>query len=186
MNESIGGSILLNIVIIIVGALIAVFTASFAYSKAFKAKNIIIDTINDYDGDITHSISYSHQIIYEEDEIIKEIDNQLDSIGYRKANIKCNNRHNGELVYPSEPYSETSTSLYYRKNKGYCIYRIKETNSMGSESYYYEVETYMYFDIPLFDFKIPVYGQTKSYQPNPKNILEDEEETTDIEDTDDI
>ena len=48
MNESVGGSLLLNLVVVVIGTMIAIFTASFAYNKAYRAKSIIIDEIQNY------------------------------------------------------------------------------------------------------------------------------------------
>ena len=45
MSESTGGALLLDIAVIMMGAMIAVFVASFAYSKAYRAKTMIIDVI---------------------------------------------------------------------------------------------------------------------------------------------
>ena len=42
MREAIGGGLLLNIVIIIIGVISAFLIGSVAYSKAYKAKNRII------------------------------------------------------------------------------------------------------------------------------------------------
>lgn len=171
MNESIGGSLLLNIVIIMVGALIAVFTASFAYSKAFKAKNMIIDTIQENNGIITKLSTDPNEVEVFSGIVENEINWQLSEIGYRNGGIQCTDKGR----YSDSDHVELINNSKLNR-QGYCIYKIYQTNSIGAESYYYEVQTYMYFDIPLFNFKLPVYGQTKSYQSNPRNISEEEDE----------
>ena len=51
MKEAIGSSLLLNIALVFIGIISAILISSIAYSKAFKAKNVIIDTIKNYNGD---------------------------------------------------------------------------------------------------------------------------------------
>lgn len=50
MREAIGGSQLFYIVIIIVSAVIILFTSALVYSKAYKAKNRIVEIIENNDG----------------------------------------------------------------------------------------------------------------------------------------
>lgn len=153
MNESIGGSLLLSLVVIVVGLMIAIFTASFAYTKAYRAKSIIIKTIEDHNGfDVN-------------DNIVTEIDNQLTNTGYRKDNQICSYIENKTLVWPKDNQTQSS----------YCIYKITESDEKGNESVFYEVHTYMFFDVPLVNFKLPVKGQTSSFREKMINVVDEEE-----------
>ena len=51
MKEAIGSSLLLNIALVFIGIISAILISSIAYSKAFKAKNVIIDTTKNQNGD---------------------------------------------------------------------------------------------------------------------------------------
>ena len=146
MNESIGGSLLLSLVVIVVGCMIAIFTTSFAYTKAYRAKSIIIKTIEDNNG-------YA-------DNLIDEIDSQLTNMGYRKSGKTCSVKQHKALVYPVDNSKKSS----------FCIYKISEVDEYGNTSAYYEVQTYMYFDIPLISFSLPVKGQTISFRETMINV----------------
>ena len=86
MNESTGGSLLLSLVVIVVGTMIAIFTASFAYTKAYRAKSIIIKDIEDNNGSFN----------------VNNIDEQLTNMGYRKGTHNCTNKENKTLVFPND------------------------------------------------------------------------------------
>lgn len=143
MKESIGNTMIFNLILIFTGIIIAILVSSIGYSKAFKVKNRILNIVEKYaeykqlntsDWNDTNS------------EIVNEINSSLRSIGYKMSSgsSSCPNG-DGELL--------TTTTDYE-----YCVY--KYTTNSGP---YYEVVSYMYFDFPIInDFlKFPVKGQTK-------------------------
>lgn len=155
MNESIGGSLLLNLVIIIVGVMIAIFTASFAYTKAYRAKSIIIDEVQ------------NHGIINTNDSeeittLAHTIDEQLTNMGYRKEGKKCPTKEGKKLIYPMS-----------NNEASYCIYEVEDIDNTGSTNIYYEIQTYMFFDIPLIKFNLPIKGQTISFRTEVKDTEDD-------------
>ncbi len=149
MNESVGGSLLLNLVVVVIGTMIAIFTASFAYNKAYRAKSIIIDEIQNY-------IKTENKDLNNIEELTANINEQLTNMGYRLTKKECPTKENKQLIN--------------HDNSSYCIYEVAETDDIGNQNIYYEVQTYMYFDIPLVNFSIPVKGQTVSFRKNIVNV----------------
>lgn len=146
MRESIGGAQVLMICVTILLVIIVLLSASIGYTKAFKARNAIINIIEKhaaYGDNATTVLNYAE----------KEIGDILDKMGYKvSAGTKrsCNNR-------PKAKTSAKST------NYNYCLYQYEDSNG----NYYYGIETYMYFEIPLFGendrFVFPIYGDTNLF-----------------------
>lgn len=142
MRESIGNSMIFNIILIFVGIMIAILVSSIGYSKAFKVKNRILNVVEKY---AEFKTLEKNDWNYESN-LVKEINDSLKSIGYRISdeNFLCPEA-DGELLSSNSDYE-------------YCVYRYDTSNGP-----YYEVISYMYFDFPVIsDFvKFPVKGQTK-------------------------
>lgn len=167
MKDSVGSSLLVYLVIIIVGIVGACVIASSAYSKAYKAKTNIISIIDKYylvNTDTNDADDNTTDIITNcfEDETCKEtINKTLDNMGYHMpktpnpcegTNIR-NKIGAAPLIYP------TSTEDFY----GYCIYK----NKVNATDYYYIVVTFSHLNINVLGigtlFKTPVYGETRVY-----------------------
>lgn len=135
MREAIGNTFMYNIVIVFVLLIILVLVGSLSYSKGFKAKNKIINVIEENRG-------YDATAIEEIDEILK-------SSGYRPKSAfskkSCPDR-NGELLEGSDKYF-------------YCVYA--NTTDRGI---YYSVTIYIRFEIPLLSgiLEFPVSGDTRT------------------------
>lgn len=177
MRESIGGGLLLNIVIVIIGIISAFLIGSVAYSKAYKAKNRIISVIEKYNGICFDNIDSS-------DSCYKEIEDELRDLGY-SANVKAtcpeielDTTDSGiksvEMVYP--------TSNYNSGHK-YCVYMYtlcdsvdcgggKSCTPYSNELVYYKVITFMHFDIPIVGkfLEFPISGETKTFYETFINI----------------
>lgn len=174
MKDSVGSSLLVYLVIIIVGIVGACVIASSAYSKAYKAKTNIISIIDRYylvNTDTKDVDDNTTDIIADcfSDETCKTTINQtLDNMGYHmKVDTKtCDSainkkiksddgNKNYELVYPK---------LDSESNYGYCIYKVSERDS---SNYYYTVITFSHLNINVLGigtlFKTPVYGETRVY-----------------------
>lgn len=167
MKDSVGSSLLVYLVIIIVGIVGACVIASSAYSKAYKAKTNIISIIDRYylvNIDPKDADDNTTDIVADcfKDETCKTtIKNTLDNMGYHmpKTPNPCEGRNIrnkiGEvpLIYP------TSTEDFY----GYCIYK----NKVNATDYYYTVVTFSHLNINVLGigtlFKTPVYGETRVY-----------------------
>lgn len=142
MKESIGNTMIFNLILIFTGIIIAILVSSIGYSKAFKVKNRILNIVEKY---------AEYNLLEESDwnsssAIVNEINDSLRSIGYKMSN--------GSFSCPSSDGTLLTVSTDYE----YCVYR-HETSSGP----YYEVVAYMYFDFPIInDFlKFPVKGETK-------------------------
>ena len=140
MKEAIANAGVFNLIIIFVIILLAFFIGSLGYSKAFKVKNKIVDTIEYNDGDITSSV-------------ISEIDSKLGEIGYRvDKNNGC--RTDGRF--------SNGTLINGNNNSGYryCIYEF--STNKGN---YYGVVAYAYLQIPIIGVNLdfPVYGETMTF-----------------------
>ncbi len=155
MKESIGNALLFYIIITFVIILIAFFVGSLSYSKAFKVKNRIIETIEKEEG-------FTANAKTEIDEWLKAGENGKSGIGYRvntnggNANsTNCATVDGGTLVNPASNYQ-------------YCVYELTSCGKKADEARcgkYYRVTTYMFFDVPVIGdmIKIPVSGETKTF-----------------------
>lgn len=144
MRESVGNAYLTYIVFIFLGIVLLLLVTSFSYSKAFKAKNKIINVIEKYDG------------WNNEAEI--EVHNDLHTMGYRQNTsyfntFKCKSNDPNAIIL----YGDRVGNFHY------CLFRHDVTK--GS---YYEVITYMHFDIPLIGSKVavPVRGESRIVYQN--------------------
>lgn len=139
MDESIGNGFVMAIVIFFLTLIILFFTASFAYTKAFKVKSRMVNIIEKY-GDYNADAR-------------TEIENTLDDIGYRKSHLEeC--KTNGRFTN-AVPQTVPGNTNYH-----YCIYKF----DAGERGNYFGVVAYMYFEIPLLGrvLSFPVYGETKT------------------------
>ncbi len=133
MKDAIGGSLLLNLVVIFTSIIILFFVGIIAYSKAYKIKNRIIEVIErneTYDSNVE-----------------MELNDDLRKAGYRTATqnqveAKCG-------------IDNKNTSEYF-----YCVYLNDESSIEG---YTYEVVTYIHFNFPVIGdmLTFAVKGETK-------------------------
>lgn len=159
MNESIGGSGLFYILIIIVSALLLLMLGFLSFSKAFKVKNNIINVIHE------------NEVI--DESVFSQIESDLLSVGYSSNKIKnCNETRvyqrgqnklaEGKLKsFVTEISSDDVTASTYKTNFDYCVYKY----TMNDGSYYYSVVTYVHMNIPLINeaMHLPVSGETKIF-----------------------
>lgn len=148
MNESISNAMVMNLVIIFVIVIMALFIGGIAYSKAYKVKNKIVEEIEKDEG-------YTAKTA---EDIEKWINGE--GVGYRvkstvNADSTCPAADNGgTLMSVSSPYE-------------YCVYKYNTCSTKNGEKCgdYYRVITYMYFDLPVISdlIKIPVRGETLTF-----------------------
>lgn len=146
-----GTSYVVNFIIVFFVIFIALFVGTLSYTKAFKVKNKIVDTIEKHNGEIESS---SNKL---DSDVQKEIDEKLGQIGYRisdKTTCELKGRfRDGAGGY--EMLSKSGSSSYR-----YCIYKFSDTKGD-----YYGVVAYIYFEVPIIGSKLefPVYGETKTF-----------------------
>lgn len=145
MKEAIGNSAIFNIIMVFVAIIIALLVGSLSYSKAFKVKNRIVDTIEKYEDGYSSSNRAT---------INAQIDEFLGQVGYR-VNRNGNNNCPVQSGASNNGYALNSSSNYQ-----YCIYEYQSTRG-----YYYAVIAYMYFDFPVIRDRlvIPVRGETQVF-----------------------
>lgn len=139
MKAAVGGSLLLNLVVVFVSIVILFFVGIIAYSKAYKVKNRIIEVIERYETFDANGIN--------------ELKTELLRAGYKTATpdqIKAKCGENS-LSYNSDP--QNSAGFLY------CVYD-KNNSTLGKA---YEVVTYVRFDFPVIGdiLTFPVRGETK-------------------------
>ena len=153
MRESLGGSMLLNLVIIFAGLVIIFFVSILSYSKAYRVKNRIIEIIEKY-GTYEKIDANGINII------TKELNADLSAAGYETSLPKKCNAIRNRLV--DEKYGETlSSNLNKTNGYDYCVFEMK--NSENSTGKYYVVVAFIRFEVPIIGdlLTFPVYGETK-------------------------
>ena len=130
MKESIGGVASLNIALAFIAIVFAFVAATLSYYKAFKVNNIINNAIERYEGF--------------NDASINEINLKLNSIGYQRFDVDCDNSNSD--------YTLDQRSLQI---KGICVYL---NNNPDSKTYKYKITSYMTINLPIISefIKIPV------------------------------
>ena len=152
MKDAIGGSLLLNLVVIFTSIVILFFVGIVAYSKAYKIKNRIIEVI---ERNETYNPGIAEQ----------QLKNDLSKAGYMMAsseeiNAKCGIDNLNTVTYGMNGY------LYCVYEKS-CARREPDPNThevvcTGERSY--EVVTYIHFNFPVIGdlMTFAVRGETKS------------------------
>lgn len=138
MDNAIGG--LTNLVIIVVFLVLVSGYLAFNvnYTKAFRVKNEIITTIEQYEGNCEI-----------EGPCQEKIENYMSSIGYAP---------NGSLSLEGDSWICPSKGAY-------CIMRIDATSSTGGiaesklDTYYYKVVTQINLDLPIVNKILPRFLQ---------------------------
>lgn len=161
MKESIGNALLFNMVIMFVVILIAFFVGSLSYSKAFKVKNKIVEEI-EKEGEDSSDPENAYAHAHDEIEAWLGSGDDGNGIGYRRNTVGgTNNTGNCSTDNPNaELINKTS-------NYEYCVYRVStcDNSNKAKCGIYYQVVTYMYFDVPIIEglIKIPVRGETLTF-----------------------
>ena len=152
MKESIGSTASLNIVLTFIAIVFAFLAGTLSYYKAFKVNNVIINSIEKFEGYNTLSRG--------------EILTKLSGLGYQMVDSSCSEtkNFNGEEFTLLKKDSDS--------DKGYCVYFY---NNRKDKYYQYGIVTYMTINLPIIsDFvRIPVntvsdeiygcYGYNDSY-----------------------
>ena len=151
MRESLGGSMLLNLVVIFASLIIVVFVGILSYSKAYKIKNRIIEMIEKYS---VYEAKGSLDTYVE-----LEINPDISAAGYDVSTpTKCDNVKTNFLSkkYDLEDLSGNLNNHGYN----YCVFR---NDGFGYGGSTYIVVTFIRFEVPIIAdvLTFPVYGETK-------------------------
>ena len=160
MKESIGGTWLIGIVALFIVLFSAFMAYSINYTKAFRAKNGIIDLIEQNEGYTFYSGSNINNMTQEQLMNDRSVQAKayalVKSMGYdygskSENKVVCNN--DGTIS------DATKIDAAYQPG-GYCVYRF--CNSDGT--YRYKVVTYVMMKFPVINFGItvPIKGETKT------------------------
>ena len=158
MREAIGGSQLLLIVVTIFIVTMMLLAGSIGYSKAFKARNSILNIVQSHGA-------------YGEDAVTgrakndgaaeEEIGKLLNDMGY---NVSIGRTSGCKKLSELQNNASLSDVTCWKSNQYnfsvYSMYDEKGTMRYG-------VETYMYFELPLFGktdlFSFPLYADSYTY-----------------------
>ena len=152
MRESIGGSLLLYIVLFFIGLIILFFAAILSYAKAYRVKNRIINYLenaNYYNDNGPHYYDLN-----------EGINNELQGIGYSyKAPKKCNFNNKCVEISGVDDDENINRKSFKGGKYNYCLCKVNN----GVDGYYYEVITFTEFEFPIIKsvIKSSVHGETK-------------------------
>ena len=159
MKDSLGGSMLFNLVIIFVSLIIIFFVSILSYSKAYRVKNRIIEII-EKNG------------VYNID-VINELNSDLKNAGYDVSESKKCSKIRNELVNSAKKDKEDYKKRLSEKNLNnsnynYCVFEVcekldKNKECMKESGKHYIVVSFVRFEFPIIDdvLTFPVYGETK-------------------------
>ena len=160
MRESLGGGLLLNLVVFFTGIVIVFFVGILSYSKAYRIKNRIIEIIEKYGNYV--SIEPTTGL----NSVTEELNSDLKNAGYNVSKpTKCDSVRNDLVSSTNGRYDaaklKTNLNSY---GYNYCVF--ESTNSGNGK--YYVVVTFVRFEVPIVGdlLEIPVYGETKMLNKN--------------------
>lgn len=161
MKESIGGTWLIGIVALFIVLFSAFMAYSINYTKAFRAKNGIIDLIEQNEGytfynGTTPIDNLSNESLNNDKSVQAQAFGLIKSMGYDYGDSKSN----GIICNNDGSISDASVIQKADQPGGFCLYRI--CNNDGTVRY--KVVTYVMMKFPVINFGItvPVKGETKT------------------------
>lgn len=171
MKESIGGTWLIGIVALFIVLFSAFMAYSINYTKAFRAKNGIIDLIEQNEGYTFYNgpniDNMKQEDLMNDSSVQAKAYALVKSMGYdygskSENKVVCNN--DGTIS------DATKIDAAYQPG-GYCVYRF--CNSDGT--YRYKVVTYVMMKFPVINFGItvPIKGETKTLYYEINNAYND-------------
>ena len=122
MRDSLGGLVSIFIIVVFVVLIMGYLAFNVNYTKAFRMRDKVIDTLNVYDG-------------YCNNDCKKEIDDYAKEIGYPRV-TRCSNGEKDETGY----YCYVQLSKDDSRN-----------TTFGDKTFYYEIYTKTSIDIPVIN-----------------------------------
>ncbi len=139
MRDAVGGTFMINVLLVFLAVYIVFIAVALNYAKAFRVKNRIIDIIeqNEGIGDYTD---------VSENSVLGQVNDYLRSVSYY---VQLSGNTNDEY----------GTCF----DEGYCIDEPATVNNSGLDETYYKVTTFIKLDFPFFNlsFTIPITGETR-------------------------
>ncbi len=156
MREAIGGTWIMQLVIIFMLLFVAFLALSLNYSKAFQVKNDILSMIEKKEG-VTN-------------DTIKLINNYLSASGYNVQNTCPENSYGISNLSSNTgvKVGANDSNKYY-----YCIEKLNSPSPHNNSKVYYKVETFFYFNLPVLGeiFKFTINGSTNDIIPSSGDLL---------------
>lgn len=136
MRDAFGGLVNIAIIIVFLVIVSGYMAYNVSYAKAFRVKNKIISTIEEFDGKCDFS--------KKGDTCVKVIDTYMAQIGYNPL---------GKDKATSASFDAPSNCRASSVNcqTGYCTMKCEYNSDkgIGNKYYYYRVVTYVTLDIPI-------------------------------------
>ncbi|MBQ9072516.1 MAG: hypothetical protein IJY25_05115 [Bacilli bacterium] len=149
MKESVGYTVTLNIVIMFIIIVFAFLSAALIYFKSNKIGNVIVNSVEKYEGYNSYAIS--------------EIDKNMSSLGYNKGSIE-NSCARKSQIKDGDVTCNLTTNTFGKGVNGYCIYLCESSSNDKDKGkyYYYRIRTNMMINIPIINdlLNIPIYSNT--------------------------
>ena len=166
MKESIGQAFILNLILFFFGILVLLYFGSINYSKAYKAKNRILNIIEKHgkwDADTRDEVvlrlgESGYQTVYSTASDLKN--DCAKKMGFdSEESFKSSG---GEFEYPGE-YPGATEDFHGSRGYEFCV--VKRCSSIGS---YYQVITFMRFEVPVIGGLLhpAIFGETKPLYNN--------------------
>lgn len=163
MKESIGQAFIMNLILFFFGILVLLYFGSINYSKAYKAKNKIVYTIEKKRGwdEETRNEVYLKLEQGGYQTVMISGDDLRKSCAAKAFNKKKSEVSDEDLKQVIYPESDALTNRRYE----FCV--IEHESSRGS---YYQVVTFMRFEVPLIGSLIhpAIFGETAVLYNDPE------------------
>lgn len=156
MRESIGGTQLFIIVVVLVILFSGIMALTINRANAFAVKDKIVQIIEKYEGFDT-KCDTANCSDKDDKEALEEIVELLKTNSYRNSG-QCDDSIN---TTGPKGFQRDGRHSSGNKASSFCIYKIK--NSGNITSYYYKVEVFYSLDIPVLKsvFRLKTTGETK-------------------------
>ena len=151
MKDAMGGTWLTGLVIIFIALFAGFLAYSISYTKAFRAKNEIINIIEKNEG-----FTYSSDSARLHDFNLEQLKTDTSTEGKAFAFIKA-------LGYDYDTAEQAGCNGDgTMQNGGYCLKKFCPTD--GNGKIYYKVTTFIALTIPVIEVtvKLPISGETKT------------------------
>ncbi len=157
MRESIGGAWLVTIVVLFIVLFSSYLAVSINYTKAFKVKNFIINTIEQHEGFDKYNVIKDSNTATES-ELKADTSTQGAILAYLKSTGYYTSELSGETAMRRRCNSDSENNVDSYYDGGYCVKKI--CTSMGT---YYKVTTFIKFQVPIIQSSIliDISGETK-------------------------
>lgn len=158
MREAIGGSQLLLIVVTIFIVVMMLLAGSIGYTKAFKARNAILNIVQTHGAYGENAVTLMAK---NGGEAESEIATILNDMGY---NVSIGSSKGCKRLDELKNSSSVSNVECWKSNQyNFSVYSMYDAQG----NMRYAVETYMYFELPLFGktdlFSFPLYADSYTF-----------------------